>query len=84
MTPWMQYAGRDDLLSSLSVASTSDFDMTAEAPLKGGSSLVAGEGVPADFDLLEQTLTSRSVVTNGTCVTVLSCVPATSLYLALE
>ncbi|XP_049268640.1 uncharacterized protein LOC119382012 isoform X2 [Rhipicephalus sanguineus] len=36
---------------------------------QGVSSLVAGEGVPADFVLLEETLASRSVVTRGTCVT---------------
>ncbi|XP_049270942.1 uncharacterized protein LOC119391894 [Rhipicephalus sanguineus] len=35
---------------------------------QGGSSLLAREGVPADFVLLEETLTSRSVVARGTCV----------------
>ncbi|XP_075743656.1 uncharacterized protein LOC142801487 isoform X1 [Rhipicephalus microplus] len=155
MKAWMQYAGRDDLLSkpasllyatyrvcsdhftaqsfmdpghtrltrmavpsvqpaapcSLSVASSSDCDMAAEAPLQGpaieasksgshtlrcpdeqgafsvaisffflpkltvdqtsagGSSLVAGERISADFVLPEKTLTSRSAVTKGTCVT---------------
>ncbi|XP_049513515.1 uncharacterized protein LOC125940900 [Dermacentor silvarum] len=74
---------------SLSIASSSDWDMTAEAALQGsaaeasksgshtlkcpeeqgGSSHVAGEGVPADCVLLEETLGSRSVVTKGTCVT---------------
>ncbi|XP_075730332.1 uncharacterized protein LOC119163107 isoform X1 [Rhipicephalus microplus] len=133
MKAWMQYAGRDDLLSkpasllyatyrvcsdhftaqsfmdpghtrltrmavpsvqpdapcSLSVASNSDCDMTAEPALQGpaieasksgshtlrcpdeqgGSSLVAGERISADFVLPEKTLTSRSAVTKGTCVT---------------
>ncbi|XP_075738546.1 uncharacterized protein LOC142783815 isoform X3 [Rhipicephalus microplus] len=133
MKAWMQYAGRDDLLSkpasllyatyrvcsdhftaqsfmdpghtrltrmavpsvqpaapcSLSVASSSDCDMAAEAALQGpaveasksgshtlrcpdeqgGSSLVAGERISADFVLPEKTLTSRSAVTKGTCVT---------------
>ncbi|XP_050024200.3 uncharacterized protein [Dermacentor andersoni] len=132
MTAWMQYAGRDDLLSkpgsvlyatyricsdhftaesfmdpghtrltkmavpsvhpvapcSLSVASTSDCHMTAEAALQGsaeeasnsdphtlrcpdeqvGDSLVAGKGASADLGLLEETLTNRSVVTEGTSV----------------
>ncbi|XP_075725290.1 uncharacterized protein LOC142767460 isoform X2 [Rhipicephalus microplus] len=141
MKAWMQYAGRDDLLSkpasllyatyrvcsdhftaqsfmdpghtrltrmavpsvqpaapcSLSVASSSDCDMAAEAALQGpaveasksgshtlrcpdeqgGSSLVAGERISADFVLPEKTLTSHSAVTKGTCVTVRSCVPAT-------
>ncbi|XP_075750833.1 uncharacterized protein LOC142817642 isoform X1 [Rhipicephalus microplus] len=95
---------------SLSVASNSDCDMTAEAALQGadelqfvffltthcrnfislgpaveasksgshtlrcpdeqgGSSLVAGERISADFVLPEKTLTSRSAVTKGTCVT---------------
>ncbi|XP_075737090.1 uncharacterized protein LOC142776736 isoform X3 [Rhipicephalus microplus] len=74
---------------SLSVASNSDCDMTAEAALQGpaveasksgshtlrcpdeqgGSSLVAGERISADFVLPGKTLTSRSAVTKGTCVT---------------
>ncbi|XP_075744649.1 uncharacterized protein LOC142803414 isoform X1 [Rhipicephalus microplus] len=94
---------------SLSVASSSDCDMAAEAALQGpaveasksgshtlrcpdeqgafsvaisfflpkltvdqtsagGSSLVAGERISADFVLPEKTLTSRSAVTKGTCV----------------
>ncbi|XP_075736568.1 uncharacterized protein LOC142776565 [Rhipicephalus microplus] len=36
---------------------------------QGGSSLVAGERISADFVLPEKTLTSRSAVTKGTCVT---------------
>ncbi|XP_054934481.1 uncharacterized protein [Dermacentor andersoni] len=88
MTAWMQYAGRDDLLSSLSVASTSDCHMTAEAALQGsaeeasnsdphtlrcpdeqvGNSLGAGKGASPDLGLLEETLTNRSVVTEGTSV----------------
>ncbi|XP_075736974.1 uncharacterized protein LOC142776698 isoform X2 [Rhipicephalus microplus] len=74
---------------SLSIASNSDCDMTAEAALQGpaveasksgshtlrcpdeqgGSSLVAGERISADFVLREKTLTNRSAVTKGTCVT---------------
>ncbi|XP_075550853.1 uncharacterized protein LOC142584607 [Dermacentor variabilis] len=141
MTAWMQYAGRDDLLSkpgsvlyatyrvcsdhftaesfmdpghtrltkmavpsvhpvqvapcSLSVASTSDCHMTAEAALQVssgsaeeasnsdphtlrcpdeqvGNSLVAGKGASADLGLLEETLTNRSVVTEGTSVIAVS------------
>ncbi|XP_075730378.1 uncharacterized protein LOC142772132 isoform X2 [Rhipicephalus microplus] len=36
---------------------------------QGGSSLVAGERISADFVLPEKTLTSHSAVTKGTCVT---------------
>ncbi|XP_075736798.1 uncharacterized protein LOC142776659 [Rhipicephalus microplus] len=36
---------------------------------QGGISLVAGEKISADFVLPEKTLTSRSAVTKGTCVT---------------
>ncbi|XP_075745140.1 uncharacterized protein LOC142803623 [Rhipicephalus microplus] len=36
---------------------------------QGGSSLVADERISADFVLPEKTLTSRSAVTKGTCVT---------------
>ncbi|XP_075739173.1 uncharacterized protein LOC142784628 [Rhipicephalus microplus] len=36
---------------------------------QGGSSLVAGERISADFVLPEKTITSRSAVTKGTCVT---------------
>ncbi|XP_075743757.1 uncharacterized protein LOC142802667 [Rhipicephalus microplus] len=36
---------------------------------QGGNSLVAGERISADFVLPEKTLTSRSAVTKGTCVT---------------
>ncbi|XP_075551197.1 uncharacterized protein LOC142584808 [Dermacentor variabilis] len=80
---------------SLSVASTSDCHMTAEAALQVssgsaeeasnsdphtlrcpdeqvGNSLVAGNGASADLGLLEETLTNRSVVTEGTSVIAVS------------
>lgn len=44
-------------------------ELTVDQTSTGGSSHVAGEGVPADCVLLEETLGSRSVVTKGTCVT---------------
>lgn len=42
-------------------------ELTVDQTSTGGSSHVAGEGVPADCVLLEETLGSRSVVTKGTC-----------------
>lgn len=43
--------------------------LTVDQTSAGGSSLVAGERISADFVLPEKTLTSRSAVTKGTCVT---------------
>ncbi|KAH6935714.1 hypothetical protein HPB50_008383 [Hyalomma asiaticum] len=70
------FAGRDDLLRSAAEASKSGSHTLKCPEEQGSSSHVAGEGVPANCVLLEETLGSRSVVTKGTCVTVLSCVPA--------
>ncbi|XP_075737089.1 uncharacterized protein LOC142776736 isoform X2 [Rhipicephalus microplus] len=93
MKAWMQYAGRDDLLSkpaSLLYATyrvcsdhfTAQSFMdpghtrltrmavpTVQPAAPCGSSLVAGERISADFVLPGKTLTSRSAVTKGTCVT---------------
>ncbi|XP_075729836.1 uncharacterized protein LOC142771819 [Rhipicephalus microplus] len=113
MKAWMQYAGRDDLLSKpasllyatyrvcsdhftahsfmdpghtrLTRMAVPSVQPAAPCPAveasksgsytlrcpdeQGGSSLVAGERISADFVLLEKTSTSRSAVTIGTCVT---------------